>query len=460
VWIHSPKATIVIEGLIFQSPVDRGVETVEQVSKSAVKHTKRREPLGFVYFGLVLFMVVCFARPEDWIPGLATVPLAKITGILMLSALFLSFSNIRWHTPWEVIFLSLLVVQLWLTVPFSPVWRGGAFNVMLDFSKVLPVVIVIYAAVRSMTRLRWLLFVQAASVAAIAIASVVNRHASVGRLQGILSGMYGNSNDLALAIDLSLPLCLALALTTRSYWKRLAWTVAMLAMIYAVFLTASRAGAITLVVAALVCLWQLGVKERRFYLLLLVPVAVIVIWLYSGNTLRERFGQTNIDTATNNNGVEASAAESALQRKGLLVESLKVTAQHPLFGVGPGNFETVSGVWRVTHNSYTQISSEGGIPAFLLYVLILWRGVANLRDIRRYRKAGRKIRLFTMALEASFAAYLVGSFFASVAYLVFPYCLLAYTSALRLIVRRDRTVAARAPKSDMTPAPVEATVEQ
>src|SRR5262249_3056805 len=131
-------------------------------------------------------MVVYFARPEDWIPGLAVVPLAKITGIMMLLALVFSFSQIRWHMPVEVIFLALLVAQLWLAAAFSPVWRGGAFNVMLDFSKVLPLVIVMYGAIRSMKGLRWILLVQAASVAAIAIASVINAQILKGRMQSVL----------------------------------------------------------------------------------------------------------------------------------------------------------------------------------------------------------------------------------------------------------------------------------
>ena len=101
---------------------------MEQASKSGVKHSNRREPLGFVYFGLVLFMVEYYIRPDWWIPGLAVVPLVKMTSILILLALVFSLSNIRWHIPREVIFLGLLMVQLWLAVVFSPVWRGGAFN--------------------------------------------------------------------------------------------------------------------------------------------------------------------------------------------------------------------------------------------------------------------------------------------------------------------------------------------
>jgi hypothetical protein len=429
---------------------------VEAVQKPSVKRKKRREPLVFAYIGLILFMVVYFARPEDWIPGFAGLPLAKITGVLILLALVFSFNDIRWRIPQEIVFLVLLVVQLWLAAAFSQVWRGGAFNVMLDFSKVLPMVIVIYGAVRSMNRLRWALFVQAASAAAIAIASIVLTHTHGGRLRGVLSGVYGNSNDLALVLDLSLPLCIAMVLTTRSSWMKSAWVVVMLFMTFAVFQTASRSGAIALVVAALVCLWQLGVKQRRFYLLLLLPVAAIVIWLHGGNALRERFEETNLDSSANNRVSEASG--SAQQRKEVFIQSLKVTAEHPLFGVGPGNFVIISGVWKVTHNSYTQISSEGGIPAFVLYVFILWRGIVNLRDVARHPKLAKGARVFSMGLQASLAAYIVGSFFASDAYQFFPYCLIAYTSALRLIVRRDLQASISASTTQPAPTEVEATV--
>ena len=132
---------------------------MEQATISNLKQKNRREPLGFVYFGLVLFMFVYFARPQDWIPGLGAVPLAKITGILIFVALVFSFHDIRWRMPQEIIFLALFIAQLWLTVPFSTVWRFGAYGMVLSVSRVLPLVIVIYAAVRSMKRFRWILWV-------------------------------------------------------------------------------------------------------------------------------------------------------------------------------------------------------------------------------------------------------------------------------------------------------------
>jgi O-antigen ligase len=433
--------------------IGRGVEAVEETTKPIAKLRYRPAPLVVAYVGLILFMVVYFARPEDWIPSLAAVPLGKITGILIVLALAFSFGEIRWHLPKEIIFLILLVGQLWLAAVFSPVWKGGAVNGMLDFSKVLPLVLVIYGASRSMSRLRSIFLVQAASVAAIASASILHGHLTDGRLQGALFGIYGNPNDLALAIDLTLPLCLALALATRSIWTKFVWIAAMLIMTYAVALTASRAGAIALVVATLVCLWQLGVRRRHYYLLLLVPLAVVVIWVYGGGSLEHRFAQTSLDSSTIEPDSEAEG--SAQQRKELLIRSLEVTAKNPFLGIGPGNFPIISGSWHVTHNSYTQVSAEGGVPAFVFYLLIFWRAIANLIAVRRNPNAGRETQLFSMALAASLSAYLVGSFFGSEAYQLFPYCLVAYTTTLRLIGRRSQTVGSAVPQLEPVPAPVE-----
>src|SRR6266478_3832779 len=111
------------------------VATTEPVSGQ--RHTLPRKPLVEAYVALLLFAVSYFARPGDWIPGLSRVPLAKITGFLALLALVLSVWHRRQRVPREVLFLILLVGQLLLSAALSPVWRGGAFSVALNFAKVL-----------------------------------------------------------------------------------------------------------------------------------------------------------------------------------------------------------------------------------------------------------------------------------------------------------------------------------
>jgi O-antigen ligase len=206
----------------------------------------------------------------------------------------------------------------------------------------------------------------------------------------------------------------------------------MLVMIYAVFLTGSRGGFISLLVAAAVCLWQFAIRGRRRFLLLLAGLVGVVLWQSSSKMLSERLIGT-VDPQEN----VASAYGSAQQREELFWRSVEVTEEHPLVGVGPGNFQGISGSWQVTHNSYTEMSSEGGIPALVLYVLILWYGFKNVAATKRLVPKQRELALLAYALHASLAGFIAGALFGSEGYEFFPFFLVAYTTALNWIARRS-----------------------
>jgi O-antigen ligase len=203
-------------------------------------------------------------------------------------------------------------------------------------------------------------------------------------------------------------------------------------MIYAVFRTGSRGGFLSLVIATAICLWEFSIRGKRRYLLVLVAVACGMFWQSSGAVLIGRLKGT-LDPKQDT----ASAFDSAQQRQLLLWRSIEVTAEHPLFGVGPGNFAEVSGNWHVTHNSFTQVSSEGGLLAFAVYVLILSRGFKNVKATKRLTSGKGELSLWAKALRASLFAYVIGSLFASTAYESFPYFLVLYTTALFLIAKES-----------------------
>jgi len=391
-----------------------------------------RQPLAIAYFWLVLFFVVYCARPEDWVPGLGFIPLAKIAGGFCALSFIASIPRLHRNLPLETIYLALLVFQLWLTVPLSPVWRGGAFYTTLDFSKVLLIVLVMGVALTSMLRLRRLIFVQTASVAAIALVSLVRRELLVGRLVGAVHGIYENSNELALILILTLPFCIAFLLRTRSWWRKSLWAAAALLMLYGAMLSGSRGGLLALLVSGGVCLREFGIRGRRIAFVVGGGCVAIVLMLAASNTVMDRFQAMFSDDPTTEAG--RSAQGSALQREELFWKALAVTAEHPLFGVGPGNFNSISGNWHDQHNSYTQMSSEGGIPAFVLYVLLLWCAMGNLRRTNRQAPRDSEEALFAMALRASLYGFIVGSFFSTSAYQMFPYILLGYSSGLVAIV--------------------------
>jgi O-antigen ligase len=133
-----------------------------------------------------------------------------------------------------------------------------------------------------------------------------------------------------------------------------------------------------------------------------------------------------------------------------MVESRQGIAHYPL-GIGLGNFANYSGTWREVHVSYLQIAVEGGIGAFVFYLLFFGRGFGNLRRLRRMPIYDPEIELFSGALYATLIGFIVGAFFAPEAYQYFPYFAVAYTSVL-LVISKEREQA-KVPPSDLSNQP-------
>jgi putative inorganic carbon (HCO3(-)) transporter len=429
----------------------QGSDAVSSDSLVAEVPTTTRRPLQFAYFCLILFMLVYYARPEDWIPGVNVIPLAKTTGALLILAFLLSLGQVRGRVPREVIYLVLLL-QFFLAVPFSPVWKGGAFWNTLNFAKVVPVVFVLVWVLNTLSRWRRLIFLQTVCVTIIAVVAVWKGRSTHGRLVGVLYGNFDNPNDLACQIAIFLPFCLGFLLTTRNRIWKLAWAFAIVLMTYALLLTGSRGGFLALLVMFGACIWEFAIKGRYRFLLVFAVAGILCLGLFSGVVLK-RFG------AISNEKEDPAAFESAQTRRDVLLNALGTTVGHPLFGVGAGNFEILSGSWHSAHNTFLEMSADGGLPALILYLMILWRAFKNVRTVKRYKGEAFEHRLWAKALQASLLAFLVASCFASEAYQYFTYFLVANTSALLLITQKKQALERRSAIADRS-APDEGGYEQ
>lgn len=385
------------------------------------------------FFWLSAFYVVYCVRPEDWVPGLSYVPLAKITGLLAFIALLTSVGRTKRRLrdlPSEGRYLIALICILIPSSLLSPVWRGGALVHSLDFAKVSVAVILTFLLVTTLDRLRRIIFIQAAAVAVIAVVSMVKGH-DVDRLEGVLGGIYSNSNDLAFAIVLSLPFALAFLLRTRSMVRKIMWLIAMFVMAAALFKTASRAGFIELVVAGSVCLWHFGIRGKRPQLVAITAVVAAGLLISMGGPLKRRFFAISGDV---NSSLDQRAYGSYEERLALTVESLKGMERYPILGIGVHNFPNYSGRWKEVHNAYLQMGVEAGIPALILYLMFFWCGFSNLRKLRKRGDLDPETTLFVGALHSSLIGFVVGALFAPEAYQFFPYFAVAQTSALFAIV--------------------------
>jgi O-antigen ligase len=120
---------------------------------------------------------------------------------------------------------------------------------------------------------------------------------------------------------------------------------------------------------------------------------------------------------------------SQVARTELLKMSAKYAIRHPLLGLGMGQFanaaENDAGQqgrhipWAGTHNSYTQVASECGLPALFCYSAVIFLCIRlNYRLLKASRdKPGLEhLHGMSFCLLLVFVAYAVNTFFDHVAY--------------------------------------------
>ena len=394
---------------------------------------KMADPTKNAFFWLLGFFVVYCARPEEYIPGLKYFPLAKITAILALWALFTALGKTKRtfkDVPREGKLLLALIAFMFVGAVLSPVWKGGALRHTIDFAKVYVAWILTFLLITSFDRLRRIIYIQTVSVAVICAISIIKGH-DQPRLEGVIGGIYSNPNDLAFAVVLTLPFALAFLVTSKSALKKGLWVLGMLIMLAALFLTASRAGFINLVISGAVTLWHFGVRGKRPALIAGVLLSGVLLMALAGGKLYDRFEALSGNSATGDD----SAYGSYQDRMYLMKRALEGIEYYPVFGVGAGNFVSFSDDWHEVHMTYLQICVEGGIPALILYLTFFGCGFKNLRTMRKAKNLDEHTVLFVGALHSSLIGFIVGALFAPESYQFFPFFAVAFTSTLLQTLR-------------------------
>jgi hypothetical protein len=389
------------------------------------------------YRGLILFTILLYLRPNELLP-IGTFPVVKILTIGTLAIFFLD--KLGQGGPLSIMpqpFKYLLVIDA-LAVVSIPMGLDPAasFDAFTDlFLKILLIFLLMINVVTSFHRLRFIIeitVVSAAIVAVMTLADFVQGKNLVEyyRASGALGGIFGNPNDLALSMNMLIPFAVYLGLTRRNPLMRFMYGVCALLLGATSVVTYSRAGLLSMAIGGAFFLVQI----RRRY-----PAALAVGAMGALGLLASSPGR--IFTIFSGGGGNTSAADSASARWDLLKRSFEAAGFNPfrwLFGVGINNFHIVSNKELVNHNAYLQVFNEIGLPALCFYVLFLASVVAiSGRIAKRYRRARgyRQVWLMAVAIQTSLIVYLVGSFFASVAYLWYVYYPAAFAVCLQQLLR-------------------------
>jgi len=387
------------------------------------------------YVLLYLFSIMVLFRPYEIIPGLGflsatAVYFAIATLLVYLPSQLATEGNLTMFSTEVKAVLAMTLISL-LTIPIakSPTMAWDTFND--PFIKAVVVFIVMVNVVRTRKRLllmMWLSFGIGIYLGFSAIDLYMNGKFAVEdyRVAVDVGGMFGNPNEMAMHFVMMTPLVIALGVAAKSSLLRGIYFLMAALFVGANMVTFSRGGFIGLLASVLVLAWKMGRRYR-----LNVTVASIV------------FCGIAIIAAPGNYGVRMLSifvpgldpVGSSDQRKLLLERSLLVTARNP-WGIGIGNFPIVGYHNLVSHNAFTQVSSEIGILGFIAYMIFMISPYRKLGAIERTMFAQKRQGWFyylSIGLQASIIGYMASSFFASVAYNWFIYYLIAYAVAFRRV---------------------------
>jgi O-antigen ligase len=401
----------------------------------------RVEPAGnnLAFGALVAFTIVLLVSPQAWFPAIKSLRIALLSGGLAIVA-HLSGRALGQTNPLpvrrEMAIALALILWAAFTIPLS-IWPGGSLAALTDhLIKAIAFFWLIGTLVSSRQRLvlfSWVLALCTIPLAVTALDNyrsgvfVTNASSSVQRIAGYVggSGLAGNPNDLALMLNLLMPITGALLVTTRKPWLRFAAGCALLLSVAAVIATFSRAGFITLAVIALLALAGMVRRGAAGTALLIVFLAVGALFLTPSTYF------TRLSTIAN---IEADVTGSAQGRWNDYFVAMDYIRQHPLTGAGLGqdllalNATRGHETWRSVHNAYLQAAVDLGLPGVVLLLALLFASFANARTVRR--RSDGDLAVLAQGVHISLVAFVVAAFFHPIAYQFYFFCLAGLAVAL------------------------------
>jgi hypothetical protein len=317
---------------------------------------------------------------------------------------------------------------VWMVVclPFST-WKGGSIPIVIDYLRTdLPMLFIVAGLALTWKECQSLISAVAlGSIVDLLTARFIQGADDYGGRLGLQAGTVANPNDFAGHLILALSFLLCIGLSSKSVLKRAIALIGVGVGMVMILKTASRGAEVGLGFACLV-FFIYGTARQRVVLAAMLPVALAALLLLLPPETLQRLQSFSANGETKTN----EALESTASRQYLLRMSLVYTLRFPIFGLGPGQFATYEGSnnviegmthgsWHETHNSYTQASSEGGIPLGLLFIGGAFSTIWAFAKVRREAKK----RADCKDIETAAFCVLVGAcgFYVAIAFLSFAY---------------------------------------
>lgn len=399
-----------------------------------------------VYYGLLLFFVLDYIRPGSYIPALnalhlnSIVPLSVLIGALVSKGqVTVSEALSSVNARWLLYFLFLVVVSA-LTCDVK-LYALDVFERVFGYCIVF---FIIKKEIYTFDRMKGVLTTLILVHMVIGLLTP-ELFAGDGERHYIASGGFlGDGNDFALSVNVAIPFCLFLMLSSQGMFRKLFFAGILILLIFAVVATQSRGGILAL---SSVGFYYWLKSDRK--ILGIAGIVIVILFVFAVAPM-QFFGRMATLTQTGDE-MEGSAQGRILAWKA----GAKMAINNPILGVGVGHYPVKYGAdykpegyglneipWQTAHSSYFLVLGELGFPGIIFLLGLI---LSNLRQNRRTLLRARSQltngdsngRDLVIALNASLIAFMVGGAFLSGTYYPHIYVLAGLLECGRDICKKS-----------------------
>jgi putative inorganic carbon (HCO3(-)) transporter len=338
--------------------------------------------VGGVYWYWAWFLI----RPQETWLGLGDpIPMERIFAITLIVCTYYRFRVSRQRpvvVSKPIKMFAILVLVNFLTV-LTAVWRGNSWDVSVQFLKLFAFFFVASIVLDTPERVRNFIWVYAIGVGWEAFSAVKNYYTNPYFAQGIQraegsTATWSDPNATAFNLVFALPIILALLLSSEKWKLKLALLGITGMAVVALILTGSRAGFLSLIILFVLMTLR---SKRRMVLIPALILASIVGWTLTPAEYQQRYATILGFAEDPTANLDTSQGESAYGRIVGFRVAMMIFADHPILGVGVGNFPfawkfgpyTFHGFkgWHQPHNLPGEILSEQGIVGGIAFAAFL-----------------------------------------------------------------------------------------
>jgi O-antigen ligase len=358
------------------------------------------------------------------VPPLAGSPAIKLAGaVLVILLLVKDLALLRLLRERPTMAVAAVFFVVW--AGSSSLWaQDGGVAVRSAFRLALGVVFVfvVYAAVRERQHVRWIAYALVAGALLTSLIGVVSL-GGLSTYSGRLAGGAGNPNELAAVLVPALALAGFASTVAQSRRSRLLLGMSCVGIVLALLGTGSRGGLVGLAVSLAVAVAFGGALRMP-----IVALVAIVVGLGVGY-------YTFVASPFVRDRVVHFSSGGGTGRTDVWKVATAVARDHPILGVGAGNFPVIEPEYavrainlsqiqlivdtpKVVHNTYLEVQTELGAPGLIAFLLVVGGAIAStFGAIRGALAAGdRELEFLARGSLVALAGYLAAATFGSSEY--------------------------------------------